>query len=196
MKSYIAAGLSALFLSVPAMAANVTVFTDKDAWAAAVGGSFITEDFSDNSLIAGLNVSGTGPRFSISDNRVNDSLTGPNSTTISYSGKTKGFGGNFDLTPSGPGKGLKLSLSDGSLFNFTLPDEISNTYAGQFFGFVSDQYFSTVKLTAGTQGIFPSESYNFDNIVIATAPVPEPETYALMGIGLIGLFAARRRKVK
>lgn len=36
--------------------------------------------------------------------------------------------------------------------------------------------------------------FSVDNIQVA--PVPEPETYALMGMGLLGLLAARRRKTK
>nr|WP_314900932.1 PEP-CTERM sorting domain-containing protein [uncultured Deefgea sp.] len=41
-----------------------------------------------------------------------------------------------------------------------------------------------------------SQKLGFGSEVNITAPVPEPETYALMGMGLIGLFAASRRKLK
>jgi hypothetical protein len=53
------------------------------------------------------------------------------------------------------------------------------------------------------QGGTSTSSYsglNVDNLVIATtlqeafAPVPEPSTYALLGVGCAGLFALRRRR--
>ncbi len=47
------------------------------------------------------------------------------------------------------------------------------------------------------RGTQTSDSFGayIDNVSV-TAPVPEPETYALMGVGLAGLLAARRRKAK
>ena len=61
------------------------------------------------------------------------------------------------------------------------------TPASAFLG-AGDYYFKGSGTTLGTQ----SGSYNFK---MAIAPVPEPETYALMlaGLGAIG-FVARRRK--
>ncbi|AZN38041.1 PEP-CTERM sorting domain-containing protein [Iodobacter ciconiae] len=41
--------------------------------------------------------------------------------------------------------------------------------------------------------------FALDNISLDTqmpSPVPEPETYALMGLGLVGLLASRRRKLQ
>ncbi|XZG70899.1 PEP-CTERM sorting domain-containing protein [Chitinibacteraceae bacterium HSL-7] len=35
-----------------------------------------------------------------------------------------------------------------------------------------------------------------DNVSLAVAPVPEPSTYALMGLGLAGLVFSRRRKLR
>lgn len=42
---------------------------------------------------------------------------------------------------------------------------------------------------AGTPGAF-----GFADQLVVRAAVPEPETYAMMGVGLLALFAARRRK--
>lgn len=48
-------------------------------------------------------------------------------------------------------------------------------------------------------GLNPSNARDtaafLDNISATVAPVPEPETYALMGMGLLALIAARRRKL-
>ncbi|STQ89938.1 PEP-CTERM sorting domain-containing protein [Iodobacter fluviatilis] len=48
-------------------------------------------------------------------------------------------------------------------------------------------------------GVAHGNDFALDNIAMDTqmpSPVPEPETYALMGLGLVGLLAARRRKLQ
>jgi hypothetical protein len=63
------------------------------------------------------------------------------------------------------------------------------TYGLQTFAFTSA--FDNVKSVSWTQA---SPFHSFDNIVVNATAVPEPTTVALLGLGLLG-FAASRRKV-
>ena len=172
--------------------ATVSLYTNLSDWTSSVS-SYQTEDFNDTSLVSGLSYTSTSGGYVTSGyfyDRPTSSTTG---TTWSFSSAVTAFGGDFNLAePGGPGMGLLVTMSDGSQ-TYVSPSEISRNTNG-FWGFVSDLAFTSVTLLAGTQsGV--AETYNLDNLVFGNvAAVPEPETYALMGIGLLGLLAARKKR--
>jgi len=171
--------------------ASIVVFTDFASWSAAAG-PFATETFTGNALsVAGLSF--TSAAGSIDSDSFNDRVfRGGDTTTWSFGGDIKAFGGNWDLTPGGAGQGLAFSIINAANVSTSVGTAIPNSFDGGFFGFVSTDRFSRVLVAAGPQsGV--AETYNVDNLRIGSA-VPEPSTWAMMLIGFAGLAFAARRK--
>ena len=117
-------------------------------------------------------------------NQVGDSLT------ITFtSGNVRALGANFfatDISDVFQSHSLTLSLSDGTVTTFT-PTSLLDSYRG----FTSNVAINSL-IISGTAGV--SLYAGLDNFTVGTVtPVPEPETLALLSVGLLGLRFARRR---
>lgn len=171
------------------------VTNDKGDWVDhvnALGLSYLTEDFNDGSLNSGINsiVSTNG---SIGGGVWNDQVKKDvATTTFNFDPNILAFGGNWDLSPLGPGTGIAVSADGNSI------GEIPNTNTGEFWGFVADgdPSFSSVLLQAGsgTASPFNQETFKLEDMVYSTSKVPEPATLLLFGAGLLGLGLARKFK--
>ena len=207
-------GVSALMIAggvVCAAGAQITVFTDRAAWEAAVGGAGITEDFNGQSagIIADGSTLDTGLLQVFRDGSPNsgDGLLeiedggnfGNLDGTTFLSGETGiaphervdfsfngqggfAFGGDWFSPFSGDGIGLEVG---GEVF---LLNQIDGFDQG-FVGIVSNGTFSTVSIVGNAADESFQELWSVDNISYA---VPSPATAALLGIG--GLIAVRRKR--
>ncbi len=189
-----------LFMScILSVNAATLIYTDKTAWESALDGQFLTEDFADGQLNnSGVSyVSTSSGHINPTHENYQDVLASRSAsepmTTWSFSPEITAYGGDWTLGgPGGSGNSL-LVYVDGDYVGF-----ISNSYGGEFWGFISDTPFSSVELIGGSGT--NQQHYSLDNMVFAPVPaqanavVPIPTAAWLFGSGLIGLISIVRRK--
>ncbi len=195
MKKIIAA-VAALVscLSVPSLSAT-QVYTDRGAWQQAVG-AYYEESFSDTLLNPGLAIESTLPGYVDTDRGVwwdslygNEGTGGPTTTLWLFGTPVVAFGGNWNCAGvAGSGTGIAVALWSSEV----LVGEISGSYAGGFWGFVSTECVSGVLLRTGT-GPGWTESYELD--ALSYVVIPEPSSLIVLLAGFVSLtgLASRRR---
>ena len=164
MKTSISAVLAGVLLaSAATLNAATTIYNDDAAWKSAVNDIYTTEAFEDATLNEGLSVVTDEGYVDTTNEWWHDRVTPEgHTTTWSFDTPVTSFGGNWDLAgPGGQGTSILAVVIDGVEVEV---GQIQNTYAGEFWGFVSDEPFSAVLLKSGnTAGV--AETYNFDNMV-------------------------------
>jgi hypothetical protein len=183
------------FGTADSASAGVMVYTNKAAWESAVSGQFLTEDFADKNLNAGVTYTSSESSHINEEHGyfqgVLTSTSGNSPFTIwSFSPQIRAYGGNWTLGgPGGSGNSLLVYIGDD--FSFKV-GKIDSDFNGGFWGFISDTSFAQVKLIGGTGT--NQQTYKLDDMVYSS--VPEPASVCLLVTGMIGtLVLARRRSI-
>lgn len=164
----------ATFMSWASMVsgATVTVYTDKAQWQNALRGQYLTEDFADSQLNDGVTfVSTESGHVNPAEECYQDVLASQSQnepmTTWRFTSGIAAYGGDWTLGgPGGSGNSLLVYIADSSLYVGTIP----NSYGGEFWGFISDTPFTSVKLIGGEGS--HQQNYRLDNMVYSQVTEP------------------------
>lgn len=187
---------------------NATVMTygDESSYTSFVGGEIFFNDFSGGpgGYTNGSVIDPTNALFSSPD--ASDPSLVNWQTYIGDAGSTTGNGVGslqidfistdiygFSFISSSSGQHQTIELYDDSA---TLIDSVSSPSNIGFFGFTSDISISMVKILPGQYAPGLYDRFFIDDLRANGVSVPEPSLLALMGVGLVGMFMARRQNKK
>lgn len=177
-----------------AQAAMITYYNNLTDWEDAAGSS-ISESFTGNATDPAVSFTSSNGSGSVTSNQWQDQVnsgSGAN-TYIDFNYVTGGFGGNWsNLLPSGPSAGISLivTFADGTTQDLSL--QVATMLNDSFFGFMSDTAISSISLA---QGSLPAKMETYWLDLVVAGDIPEPQTIALLGVGLL-VFSLFRRKQK
>ncbi len=132
-------------------ATTITIYTDKLEWQNALDGQHLTEDFADTLLNDGVSYVSTesghiNPTLECYQDVLASQSQNEPMTVWTFVPQIAAYGGDWALGgPGGSGNNLLVYIADDSLYVGSIP----NSFNGDFWGFVSDTAFSSVRVVGG-----------------------------------------------